>query len=219
MVKTMNCDKEIHNLNINKLKEKEINLFTLICSKIKNENRNQIILTFEDLKEFSNYFNTNTEKFKEDLKSLFKKLLTITIEIKLYKSIQVYNLFESYQIETIEQKISVQINQNHLFLIKYIPMFNKLELFEFMTLKSSYAKIIFKLLKQFNTNNCYIIEIEQFKILLDIPISYKMSHIDSFILTPTLEQLAPFFYDLKLEKVKKGVKIAALKFSWKLKNK
>ena len=53
-----------------------------------------------------------------------------------------------------------------------------------------------------------------FKQKLDIPNSYKMHHIDKFVLKPILTELPSYFKNLKLEKIKKGRNIDRLKFTF-----
>ncbi|MGL5124750.1 MAG: replication initiation protein [Fusobacteriaceae bacterium] len=190
---------------------------------MKNESTNEVILSFQELEEFSNYSNIiNSEKFINYFKKIYNKLLNIIIEIENDKYVEAFNLFINYRIKKQEQKFFIRINEDYKFILDDITNFTKLDLIEFMSLKSSYAKNMFKLLKQFdktNHDNWYKIQLCEFKILLDIPTSYKMSHIDSFVLSPIIVQLLPYFKDLKLEKIKKGVKVDALKFSWKVNKK
>jgi len=78
-------------------------------------------------------------------------------------------------------------------------------------------KIIFRFLKQFDNKNktCYWdVSLDEFKNLLEIPISYKMSNIDNRVLAPALTELSPFFHNLKVTKKKKGRNIDRLRFEW-----
>ena len=58
----------------------------------------------------------------------------------------------------------------------------------------------------------------KFKLLLDMPTSYKSCHIDRLVLKPILEQLSPYFEDLKVKKIKskkRGNPVLAYEFTWK----
>ncbi|MGL5936079.1 MAG: RepB family plasmid replication initiator protein, partial [Cetobacterium sp.] len=109
------------------------------------------------------------------------------------------------------------------FILNEITKFTKFDLEEFTNLKSSYARNMFRLLKQFDNKNLkecwYQIKLDDLKLMLDIPSSYKMFNIDQRVLFPVLEELKPLFPNLKLEKIKRGVKVDSLKFTWKPKKK
>lgn len=93
-------------------------------------------------------------------------------------------------------------------------MFTKFELREFTEINSSYAKTIYRKLKQFKNTGFYTVSIEEFKRLLDIPDSYRMYDIDRRILQKSMAELKPLFKSLsyKKEKAKKGNKIERISF-------
>ena len=222
MGKIVEYDSKMNELNFGKFKEKEMDLFFSICYKMKNEGLNEVTLTFQELKELSNYSNRNLDRFIKDLESTYDKMLNIKIRTETKTTITKIILFTRYHIEKEDRTVRIKIHEDGKYLLNDIEKFTKFDLMEFVSLKSSYAKNMFKMLKQFDNEdsyNWYQIKIDDFKIMLDVPKSYKMSHIDSFVLSPILEQLKPCFNGLKLEKIKKGVKVDSLKFTWKAKKK
>ncbi len=217
MKKIVEYDSKMNELNFGKFKEKELDLFFSICYKMKNENTNEVVLSFQELKELSKYTNRNLERFITDLKAIYKKLLSITMEFENEKYIEGFTLFTSYKIKKEEREISIKVNEDYKFILNDIGKFTKFDLLEFVNLKSSYAKNMFKLLKQFDNddkNNWYQIKLDNFITLMGIPTYYKMGNIDQRVLIPIKEQLTPYFRGLKIEKIKKGVKVIALKFTW-----
>ena len=222
MGKIVEYDSKMNELNFGKFKEKEMDLFFSICYKMKNEGLNEVALTFQELKELSNYSNRNLDRFIKDLESTYDKMLNIKIRTETKTTITKIILFTRYHIEKEDRTVRIKIHEDGKYLLNDIEKFTKFDLMEFVSLKSSYAKNMFKMLKQFDNEdsyNWYQIKIDDFKVMLNIPKSYKMSHIDSFVLSPILEQLKPYFPKLKLEKIKKGVKVESLKFTWKAKKK
>ena len=86
--------------------------------------------------------------------------------------------------------------------------FTQYELQEFTSIRSTYAKTAYRLLKQWRTVGRKEFKIDEFKLLLDMPSSYKSSEIDRAVITPILKQLSPYFEDLKSKKIKsKSVEI------------
>ena len=56
-------------------------------------------------------------------------------------------------------------------------------------LKSTYAKNMFRLLKQYKHTGYFKIQINDFRERLDIPKSYRMSEIDKYVFKPIIKEL------------------------------
>lgn len=222
MRKLVEYDSKMNELNFSKFKEKELDLFFCICYKMKNEGVNEVALTFQELKQLSNYSNRNLDRFIKDLESTYDKMLNIKIRTETKTSITKTILFARYHIEKQDRIVKIKIYEDAKYLLNDIEKFTKFDLIEFVSLKSSYAKNMFKMLKQFDNEdsyNWYQIAMVDFREFLGIPAHYKMGNIDQRVLSPVLEQLTPYFNGLKLEKIKKGVKVDSLKFTWRTKKK
>lgn len=222
--KIVEYDSKMNSLSFGKFKEKELDLFFSICYKLKNEGVSEIVLSFQELKELSNYSRNDIKRFTKDLESTYTKLLDIKFEIILSPGVkEKFVLFTSYRIDETQKEIKIRLNQDYSFILNDIEKFTKFDLMEFASLKSAYAKNMFRLLKQFDNNELkekwFQIKLDDFKVMLDIPKSYKMVDIDKRVLSPIQEQLKLYFQGLKLEKIKKGVKVESLKFTWKAKKK
>lgn len=222
--KIVEYDSKMNSLSFGKFKEKELDLFFSICYKLKNEGVNEVVLSFQELKELSKYSRNDIKRFTKDLESTYTKLLDIKFEIILSPGVkEKFVLFTSYRIDENQKEIKIRLNQDYSFILNDIEKFTKFDLMEFASLKSAYAKNMFRLLKQFDNNELkekwLQIKLDDFKVMLDIPKSYKMVDIDKRVLSPIMEQLKPYFQGLKLEKIKKGVKVESLKFTWKAKKK
>ncbi|EST95039.1 replication protein Rep, partial [Staphylococcus epidermidis Scl31] len=94
--------------------------------------------------------------------------------------------------------------------------FTKFELKEMTHLKSTYAKNMFRILKQYKHTGYMKIKIEDFRERLDIPNSYRMSNINQFVLNPIIKELSTIFKNLHINKIKakKGRKIEWLEFTF-----
>lgn len=78
--------------------------------------------------------------------------------------------------------------------------FTQYELEEFTTIRSTYAKTAYRLLKQWRTIGKKEFPIEEFKNLMDMPRSYKSSEIDRAVIKPILKELSQYFVGLKVKK-------------------
>lgn len=217
--KVIEYDSKMNKLSFGKFKEKELDLFFSICYKMKNEGLNEVTLTFQELKELSNYSSRNLKRFVEDLESTYTKLLDIKFEILISPKIrEKFVLFTRYRIDEERKEMTIQLHKEYNFVLNDIGKFTKFDLIEFASLKSAYAKNMFRLLKQFDTVNkesWYQVKLDDFIELMGIPEYYKMGNIDQRVLSPILEQLKPLFQGLKIEKLKRGVKVESLRFTWR----
>ena len=76
---------------------------------------------------------------------------------------------------------------------------------------------MFRLLKQYRVTGTYVVKMEDFRELLDIPKSYKISHIDQKVLAPIKGELSPIFKNLKITKNKskrRGNKVLGFTFTF-----
>ncbi|MGL4424698.1 MAG: replication initiation protein [Cetobacterium sp.] len=222
MSQIVKYDSKMNELNFSKFKEKELDIFFSICYKLKEIGLEEITLTFQELKELSNYKRTSLNELIQDIESVYDKILSFKFKISNDEGFIKFNLFNHYQVKTNEKVVIIAVNERYRFVLNDIDKFTKFDLIEFSNLSSSYARNMFRLLKQFDNNNksCwYEVDIDKFKELLGIPRSYKMIDIDKRVLVPITQQLKPLFNNLKLEKIKKGVKVVALKFTWSNKKK
>lgn len=194
---------ELNTIPLRNFNSKEMDLFFSICSKMRNKNLNTITFDFENLKKLSNYKMTATNHFISDLESIYSKLIQLDFRLETDEKIIKFVLFTEYEIDKIKQTISIEINEKFKFILNDIfGGFTKFELEEFTTLNSSYSKTAYRLLKQFRSTGYYIVQIDEFKRLLDIPSSYKMSDITKNILDRIDNECSEYFENLKITKLR-----------------
>ncbi|MCJ8342126.1 MAG: replication initiation protein [Cetobacterium sp.] len=207
---------DMNSVSFGKFKEKELDLFFSICFKVKELGLKEVELSFSELRELSNYSNRNLDRFIKDLSSTYDKMLALNIQIK-YSEIdfEKFNLFDSYKISGTERKISIQVSKKFEYLLNnLIGNYTKFDLIDFVSLKSSYSKNVFKLLKQWETLKQVEYNIENFKDLLGVPTTYTTAKFNERVLKPIMEELPQYFPNLTLEKIKTGKKVTSLKFIW-----
>lgn len=219
MRKVVKYHNDINRLKLGKFKEKELDLLFSLFYKFKNKGTTEEVLTFQELKELSEH--TRMDRFINDLISLHDKLLMMIYQkINERGTIEKFTLFNRYFIDPESKTVIININPYFQYVLNdLLGNYTIFDLQELVNLNGNYAKNLFRLLKQFESTNTYHAKIEDFKELLDIPTTYKMFNIDQKVLKPCMEQLKLYFPNLKLEKIKKGVKVEALKFTWKKKQK
>ena len=138
-------------------------------------------------------------------KSIFKmdynEVVCEEVDGKTYETDTFYNVFSTFAIkshkdengEQIFESLDIKINEDFLYLVKNYfenKFITQFELEEFLFLNGKYTKILYMHLKQFRTTGEWIVRIEDFKRLFDVPNSYKMCDIDSRIIKPAITQLS-----------------------------
>ena len=210
---------EMNLVPLRKFTSVEIDLFFAMCNKLKEKDTNTLHLTFEELKELSNYSpeTRNINRFVDDLQRVYDKMLSIRYTIRTETKIKKFILFYKYEIDTEERYLEIATSPDLKHILNEITGdFTKFELQEMTHLKSTYSKNMFRLLKQFKHTGHFKIHIDDFRERLDIPKSYRMTNINQKVLTPIIKELGFIFKDLHINKIKakKGRKIEWLEFTF-----
>ena len=125
-------------------------------------------------------------------------------------SANLFVLFQTFKIDGYNETLNVMVHPQFEYVFNKIGMeFTQFELDEFIHIQSTYAKSTYRLLKQYRTTGWWKVTLEDFRLLLDVPKSYRVSDIDKRILKPILEQLGgeddvAIFKNLKITKNKKN---------------
>lgn len=210
---------EMNLVPLRKFTSTEINLFFAMCNKLKEQDTNTLNLSFDELKELSNYNpeTRNINRFVDDLQRVYDKMLDIRYTIRTETKIKKFVLFYKYEIDIAEKYLEIATSPELKYILNSITdNFTKFELKEMTHLKSTYAKNMFRLLKQYKHTGYMKIKIEDFRERLDIPNSYRMSNINQFVLKPIIKELGFIFNNLNINKIKakKGRKIEWLEFTF-----
>ena len=216
---TVKYRNELNMITLKKFNAKEMDLFFALCARMKDKGLNNIVFSFEELKELSDYRTTAIKAFTDDLDSLYSKMLQLTYrdEYDDDGSFRRFVLFTSFDVNVKKQTVEVSINPKLEGILNGLTTeFSKFELSAFTSLRSTYAKTLFRLLMQYRSTGYYVVNIEEFRELLNIPDYYQMGNIDQKVLKPAMKELSNYFEDLEITKIKakKGNKIAKLEFTF-----
>ncbi|WP_265365500.1 replication initiation protein [Staphylococcus epidermidis] len=204
---------------LRKFTSTEINLFFAMCNKLKEKETNTLHLSFDELKELSNYSpeTRNINRFVKDLDDVYKKMLELTIRYEDDEVIERFVLFNHYRIHKREQYLEISTSPNLKHILNSITNnFTKFELKEMTNLKSTYSKNMFRILKQYKHTGYMKIKIDDFRERLDVPKSYRMTDINKNVFKPIIKELNTIFNNLHINKIKakKGRKIEWLEFTF-----
>ena len=213
----VNYKNELNLIPLKNFNAKQMDLFFALCARMKDKGLQKIRFSFEELKELSDYKMTAIDAFVGDLEKLYKNMLNLTYRTEDSRAIQYFVLFTGFKIDKVERYVEVSVNPDLEYVINGLTTeFSGFELSALTNIRSTYAKTLFRLLMQFKSTGRYVVKIEDFKELLCIPKSYRMSNINQTVLNPSIKELSKYFNDLEVNKIKakKGNKIDKLEFSF-----
>lgn len=201
----------------------EMNFFFAIIAKARDKGTSDLVFDKYQLAELANYSIQHNKRFYDTMDSLANNITQLRYIEKTKNSIEYMPLFTWFRVDWEEDlsdmKAEVSVSPRFEYILNRLSAnFTQYELQEFTTIRSTYAKTAYRLLKQWRTVGRKEFKIDEFKLLLDMPTSYKSCHIDRLVLKPILEQLSPYFEDLKVKKIKskkRGNPVLGYEFTWK----
>ena len=207
----------LNQIPLRKFNTREMNLFFTIASRFTEKGTKEITFSFSSLKKLSNYSDFG-ERFIDDLQKTYNKMLNINAYTDDGDTITRFVAFNKYQIKRSRHIVTISVNPEFKGLFNdLINSFTRFSLEEFTRLKSTYAKTMFRIIKQFRTTGYLEFKITDFRNLLDIPKSYKTNDINKRVLKPVKIELSPIFRSFAYKKLKQksqGNKIIGYKFTW-----
>ena len=200
------------------LNASEMNIFFALCAKVKDNDKEEVRLPFETIRELGKYSATSNLRFKEDMDKTNEKIMELKFKIKSSdgKRRIMFVPFPTFDADEETQVLTVTVNKQLSYILNDPDWFTRFELSEFTDLKGVYAKNLYRLLKQFRSTGFYKVNIDKFREILDIPKSYSMTNIDKRVLEPAFKELEQIFPQLEVTKIKggRGNKVKSLEFKF-----
>ena len=214
---------DLNSINMRTWTSEEMNFFFSIIAKVRDKGTREIKLDKFELAELANYSVANNKRFQDTIESLGKKVANIHYIERTSNSFELMNLFTRFKFEwnddLSEMTAIVKVSEVFEYVVNRLQVeFTTYELTEFTNIRSTYAKTMYRLLKQWRTIGKKEFKIDDFKFLLNCPKSYSTSDIDKRILKPVIKELSPYFKNLKVKKIKKNTRgnpLTGYLFTWK----
>lgn len=194
---------DLNNLTLKRLKPLEQNFLIGIFDKIGAEAKEILVLDKAFFKGFCKKHFTNRELdtyIKVFIEKLFRLNLMLdkdNIKGELYL-FSCYALKENVEFESLE----IGINKDFLALFGDLKRnYTSFKLKDFVQVRTKYAKILYRYLKQFKSTGYVYFEWEDFKTKFNIADTYDNSSITNFILKPMVKELQRFFSNLECKKI------------------
>lgn len=214
---------DLNTVIMRKWTAEEMNFFFAIIAKARDKGTSDLVFDKYQLAELANYSIEHNKRFYDTMDSLANNITQLRYIEKTSKSIEYMPLFTRFRVDWEEDlsdmQAQVSVSPHFEYILNRLSAnFTQYELQEFTSIRSTYAKTAYRLLKQWRTVGRKEFKIDEFKLLLDMPNSYKSSEIDRAVIAPILKQLSPYFEDLKVKKIKskkRGNPVLGYEFTWK----
>ncbi len=208
---------DLNTVIMRKWSSEEMNFFFAIIAKARDKGTRLMKFNTDELKELAS--SSRKYRWEETMKSVADKVIDLKYYERTEHSYAVMNLFSYFKVDEKERIVEVEVSSKFEYVInKLEAQFTQYELKEFTTIRSTYAKTAYRLLKQWRIVGRKEFAIDEFKLLMDTPDYYQISDVDRLVIKPIKEQLSPYFVDLKVKKIKsnkRGTPVLGYEFTWK----
>jgi len=203
--------------------KEEMNFFFSIIAKVRDRGTKELNFDKYELADLANYSVTHNKRFRDTIENLGKKIQEIYYIERTSNSFEIMNLFQTFKVhwsdDLTEMNATIKISEDFEYVVNKLDVeFTTYELEEFTQIKSTYAKTMYRLLKQWRIVGKREYGIDDLRKLLDIPKSYGIGDIDRRVIAPIKRELPNYFGNLKVKKVKantRGTPVTGYIFTWK----
>lgn len=215
---------ELNTVSMRKWTKEEMDFFFVILTKAKDQGSNTIMkFSRDELERVVRPAGKDVGRIKKTLDRLANNVNQLRYCFRTETSVAYMTLFPYFEVkwtpDGLDYVAEVMVSPKFEFILNHIEdNFTKFPIDEFVSLKSTYSKTLYRQLKQFRTAGWREFRMDEFRELLAIPKSYGTSDIDKRILKICISELKPFFPELKVKKIhadKRGRPLIGLRFSWK----
>ncbi len=147
-----------------------------------------------------------TNRFINDLEMTYDKLMDLRFGKRSANGLDIdrFVMFSEFKIRGTAKDpyVDIQVYEKALPLLNNLDEWVRYSLQQFNELQSSYAKTMFRLLKQYRTKGFAYFSKEDFHELLDIPKSYwnNQANVDNRVIKPIRQELTAIFKGLSIKK-------------------
>lgn len=205
MGKLVKYHNNLNSLSIRGWSPVEMNIFFSIVSEIRDKGTDRIVLKSDRLREMSDKVDSkNRAVWYENLKKTVIRVGSLYYYEDNEKGFRMMTLFNELVLTKDETELYVEVSPKFSYIVnKLTEKFTAWELQEFTSLRSSYSKTIYRLLKQWKTVGKKVFSLEELRLQLDIPDSYNAGMVRKRVIDKAFEELNPYFSNLSV-KIEKG---------------
>ncbi|SJZ99329.1 Protein involved in initiation of plasmid replication [Cetobacterium ceti] len=211
----------LNNLELGKMSAREQDIFFYILFLLSKNKLAPLEIKFSELKKRIDGQYTNNKQLGNTIRKMVKKFQSTVQEYQIEEGKYcIFNVLEDTTVDVKNGIITTSLKKAFRELLEIeekSKCYMSIDLKEMCNLKSSYLKILYRYLKQWDNVGKATIKIQDFKKILDIPEAYRFYDIDRRILIPAIEEFKDIFKGFSIEKNNsntKGKKIDEITFTW-----
>lgn len=203
MNEVVKYNNDLNTVSMRSWTKEEMNFFFAIIAKAREKGAETIIFETNELKELSQFANEHKQRWESVMKNVADKIMDMKYIEKSPRKYVVMALFQYFQVDFDNRTVRVELSSQFEYILNQLQAnFTIWELEQFTKIRSTYAKTMYRLLKQYRKTGYLKINIEDFRHILGVPQSYKQPDMDKRVLKPIKEQLPKYFEGLKINKIK-----------------
>ena len=224
----------IYENDMNKLKfgnftKVSMNFFMALCFFMKNKGTTHFQISFDELKEHSNYRPAKDHDFIHDLDYMTDQMLEVNSTIiekkpsgkkRIYK----FDLFPTFVIDEDTETLEVAVNERFTWLLNEFNHYTSIDLEEIVGFKSKYTKNLFRLIRQWKSKGELRISgtasIQEFREKIGVKDTYSNAEMNRRCLAPSVQEINDsncsihnLSYELEYAN-KRGKPLKAILFKW-----
>jgi plasmid replication initiation protein len=203
---------QFHRINISKLGSLENNLLFDIFKQLSF--KDEIVFSLDRLSKmiYNNNIIPNSDRTQSIVESLHKDFFGLNFKIIYPKKISYIHMFSTMDLNYTDDthkelvSMSIKVNPDFKYLLQDLSkQFTAFSLLHFKSIRSKYAKTIFRLLSQFSSTGMFRMAYDEFMELLGVPKTYDYKFINNKILKPSLKEVSQFIdgitYSVERERI------------------
>lgn len=203
--------------------EEEQNFFFGIITQARDKGTDVLKFSKSDLQDFASYNNKNSKDFRNTMKQLSDKLENLRYREETSNSYASMILFQRFYAtwtdDLSDMTLEIRVSEDFEYILNQLQAeFTKFELKQFTNIRSTYAKTMYRLLKQWRTVGKKEFTKEELFTALEVPKStQRPTNFNERVLKPIQKELTPYFFALKISPVKantRGNPVTGYCFTW-----
>lgn len=210
---------KLNTISMRRWTAEEMNFFFSVIAKVRDKGTRLVTFNSDDLKELSGFADEHHKRWIDTMDSVSDKALDLRyFENTESKRIKM-NLFTYFEIDEKRRTVEVEVSSKFEYIVNRLEaQFTQFELLEFTNIRSTYAKTMYRLIKQWRTVGKKEYKVDEFRELLEVPKSYTNGEVTRRVLEPIQKELANYFLNFKYKVIKsnkRGNPVLGYKFTWK----
>lgn len=210
---------DLNTVIMRKWTAEEMNFFFAIIAKARNQGVKELHFNTDEIKKLVNFTQKDEKRWKEAMKSTARKVTLLTYFEDDGKKFKVMPLFSLFEVDYEEKTVKVEVSKHFEYILNRLEVqFTQYELEEFTNIRSTYAKTMYRLLKQWRTVGKKEYGVNELRVFLDVPESYSNGEVTRRVLEPIQKELSNYFLNFKYKVIKsnkRGNPVLGYEFTWK----